>query len=316
MAPFIAQKESELFQKHPDFFVQGEDGMPLSSGDCSFGGWRCEPWYMLDGTNPSVLEHLKNLFSTLRSRYGIKYFKLDANMWGALPFGKRYDRTKTYVEAYRNAMFAILEGAGKDSYVLGCNAPVWASIGVVHAMRVGGDVNREFENFKTLHQESAYRNWQNANLWLNDPDCLVTTLSGEIRVAPDGNVNIENPLVCDQEFSFHRTAVLASGGVVLSGDDLCKMDFKELSYLKKLFDAPKISALYSDNTHTVGRIKSADRDIFIFLQPENKEKVVNVSLDRPFDVYDYWTDEKVFENVSVLSVKLQPREGRAYYIFL
>ncbi|MEF1304244.1 alpha-galactosidase, partial [Vibrio owensii] len=45
MAPFIAQPESEIFQKHPDWFVRHEDGSLLKAEDVTYGGWRCTPWY-------------------------------------------------------------------------------------------------------------------------------------------------------------------------------------------------------------------------------------------------------------------------------
>lgn len=88
VAPFIAEEKSELFQHHPDWFVKDDDGKPLASNRVSFGGWRCAPWYMLDGTHPEARAYLTHVFKTMREQWGVKYFKLDANMWVALPFGK------------------------------------------------------------------------------------------------------------------------------------------------------------------------------------------------------------------------------------
>ena len=75
---------------------------------------------MLDGTNPAARQYLTHVFKTMREEWGVKYFKLDANMWGALPFGQRFEKNRTCVEAYRIGMKAILEGAGSDSFLLGC----------------------------------------------------------------------------------------------------------------------------------------------------------------------------------------------------
>ena len=46
VAPFIAEKDSDLFHEHPDWFIKDDDGRPLPSGDVSFGGWRFAPWYL------------------------------------------------------------------------------------------------------------------------------------------------------------------------------------------------------------------------------------------------------------------------------
>jgi alpha-galactosidase len=50
------------------------------------------------------------------------YFKLDATVWAAVPFGHRAEAGITTVEAYRNGMSAIRDAVGEESFVLGCNA--------------------------------------------------------------------------------------------------------------------------------------------------------------------------------------------------
>ncbi len=314
VAPFIAEADSKLFKEHPEYFVIGEDGTPLCSADCSFGGWRRGPWYMIDGTNPAVLEYLKNLFSTLRKRYGIKYFKLDANVWGALPFGKRYDNTKTYVEAYRNAMNAIIEGAGDGAFILGCNAPMWASIGVVHGMRVGGDVSRDFHNFKTLHDENSHRNWQHAKLWINDPDCIVTiNMPGIKQLLGDGTIVQNKSTVSENEFAFHRTAILATGGMILSGDDMVHIPDTQISYIKKIMAVPRIAAVYDDNTRTLGRQKIEGGTIITAFSPTQEGRTTLVKLEANCDVYDFWSGEKLYENVAEFEVKLLAHDGNAFF---
>lgn len=62
---------------------------------------------MLDGTHPEARSYLTHVFQVMREEWHVKYFKLDANMWGAMPFGFRYEKNKTCVEAYRMGMEAI-----------------------------------------------------------------------------------------------------------------------------------------------------------------------------------------------------------------
>ena len=82
VAPFIAEGSSTVFVDHPDWFVQDENGLPLAAEKVTYGGWRCTPWYVLDGTHPQVQKHLKNVFCYLHKELGINFFKLDANFWG------------------------------------------------------------------------------------------------------------------------------------------------------------------------------------------------------------------------------------------
>lgn len=43
IAPLIAEKDSRLFREHPEYFVNDENGEPLSSGKFTFEGWRRSP---------------------------------------------------------------------------------------------------------------------------------------------------------------------------------------------------------------------------------------------------------------------------------
>src|ERR1051326_3877168 len=122
VAPFIAEAGSHVFQQHPDWFMKGEDGKPLPASAVTFQGWRRGPWYALDGTNPEVQKHLESVFRTMRDQWGVSYFKLDANFWGAMHGGKLWDPKATRIEAYRRGMQAVLKGAG-NSFILGCNHP-------------------------------------------------------------------------------------------------------------------------------------------------------------------------------------------------
>jgi alpha-galactosidase len=134
VAPFVAEEKSQVFQQHPEWFVKDSDGKPLRSDRVTFGGWRRGPWYVLDGTHPEVQQHFENFFRVMKREWGCTYFKLDANFWGAIHGGRFHDARATRIEAYRRGMKAILRGV-EDSFVLGCNHPIWASLGYVGADR-------------------------------------------------------------------------------------------------------------------------------------------------------------------------------------
>ena len=132
----------------PDWFIKDADGAPLRSDRVTFGGWRRGPWYALDGTHPEVQSHLERVFRTMRNEWGCTYFKLDANFWGAMHGGRFHDARATRVEAYRRGMEAVLRGAG-DSFILGCNHPIWPSLGLIHGSRSSNDIKRTWDRIKT-----------------------------------------------------------------------------------------------------------------------------------------------------------------------
>ncbi|QSO24296.1 alpha-galactosidase [Aeromonas caviae] len=221
VAPFIAEPGSRVFQDHPDWFVKGEDGLPLPSERVTYGGWRCTPWYVLDGTHPEAQTHLEQVFRTLRTQWGIHYFKLDANFWGAIHGGRFHDPAATRVEAYRRGMAAILRGAGEGAFLLGCNAPLWPSLGLVHGMRVSDDVERQGPRFRQIAREAFCRAWQHERLWVLDPDCVC------LRDIPGQHGS-------RAEYDFHLAALVASGGMVLAGDRLQDLDEAQGARLGKL----------------------------------------------------------------------------------
>ena len=293
VAPFIAEEKSELFQTHPDWFVRDLEGKPLASDRVSFGGWRCGPWYMLDGTNPTARQYLTHVFKTMREEWGVKYFKLDANMWGALPFGQRFEKNRTCVEAYRMGMKAILEGAGSDSFLLGCNAPMWPSLGLVHGMRVTNDNARNFNVFAGIAGECFRRNWQHNRLWINDPDTVLLRNRGQEILDPAGNSMIVDSSLTRSEFLFNAAYTLASGGMVLSGDDITEFTEQNAEDLKKLLPPTGIAAVFDTDDFTVGRIPLGSEQIICVFNYEAEERSFEIPMGRPSEVIDFWSGEKL-----------------------
>ena len=295
VAPFIAEAESEVFQQHPDWFIRDSGGSPLRSDKVTFAGWRRGPWYALDGTNPNVQRHFESVFRTMREEWGCTYFKLDANFWGAMHGGYFHDPKATRIEAYRKGMQAILKGAG-NSFILGCNHPIWPSLGLIHGSRSSGDVSRKWNTLRKIARENLSRNWQNGTLWWNDPDAVV--LTGDL------------PL---NEFQFHATAVFACGGMILSGDDLTKIEPDRAAMLQKLLPPTGVAALFADDSFRIGWVKTQTAMIACVFNWGDEPAKVRVTLPYLSIVEDFWTG-KDFGKLSALSIEQMP--GRSARIFV
>lgn len=271
VAPFIAEAKSRLFREHPEWFMQAADGTPLASNQVTFGGWRRGPWYALDATNAGARAHLTRVFRTMNREWGCTYFKMDANFWGAMHGGRLRDPRATRIEAYRMGMQAIVEGAG-PSFLLGCNHPMWPSLGLIHGSRSSGDISRKWGTIKKVSEENLRRAWQNGRLWWNDPDALV--LLGALP---------------EEEFLFHVAATLATGGMLLSGDDLTKMPAARLALLKKL--RPTGVAAQFDPELRVGRMALRGRELVFLLNWEDRAAAARFAVAGPQRVRDYLTGE-------------------------
>ena len=273
VAPFIAEESSRLFKEHPDWFVTDADGKPLRADRVTFGGWRRGPWYALDGTHPDAQAHLERVFKTMREEWGCTYFKLDANFWGAIHGGRFHDPRATRVEAYRRGMAAVLRGT-RDAFVLGCNHPIWPSVGVIHGSRSSHDIRRDWKRVSDTARQNLSRNWQNRRLWWNDPDAIVLT----------GGLS-------EDEFRFHATAIYASGGMILSGDDLTTITPTRLAMLKKLQPPTGRAARFAETSMRVGVVDLGERQAYCLFNWDDAAREIGFSLDRPHRARDFWTDE-------------------------
>ena len=308
VAPFIASPESRLFLEHPEWFVRGDDGRPLPSDKVTFKGWRQGPWYMLDGSHPEACAYLEKVFRTMRG-WGCTYFKLDANLWGSFPAGRRHDPTVTSVEAYRLGMEAVRRGAGEDSLLLGCNHAYWPSLGTIHASRTSYDIERNIATFQRVARQNLPRNWMNDRLWWNDPDCL---LIPKLAPAPG-----EKPRFTAEQFSFHAAATYATGGMMLSGDAVVDYSPKEWEILRRAMKRPPIAARFSESKLEIGVIDETERRVVTVLNWEiEKAAVRTIPVMQRFGgasvrVTDFWTDEIVQDSIAKdFDLSLPPEGGR------
>jgi alpha-galactosidase len=292
VAPFIAEKESRLFREHPDWLVQDEHGAPLAADRVTFGGWRRGPWFAVDGTHPEARRHLEGVFRTMREEWGCTYFKLDANFWGAIHGGRFHDARASRIEAYRRGMEAVRRGAG-DAFLLGCNHPIWPSLGLVHGSRSSNDIKRSWDRFATTAVQNLRRNWQNGRLWWNDPDAVV--LSGDLT---------------EEERRFHATAVHATGGMLLSGDDLTKIPDDRLEMLRKLQPPTRVAARFADESLEVGVAELPDRRLVFLLNRADEVRAISFRLPRPCHVRELWTGEDLGRRSGEVGMTLPARSGR------
>lgn len=292
VAPFIASPESKLFKEHPEWFVQDADGRPLRSDRVGFGGWRLGPWYALDPTHPEAQRWLTDLFRTLRDEWGCTYFKLDATYWATLPGGRRHDRNATRIEAYRRGMEAILRGAG-DALIMGCNHPMWPSLGLVHASRSSLDIERSWSSFTSIGRENLLRGWQNGRLWWNDPDCVVLHDGGSKDIMDAGGRPTTTGKVPDNEYQFHATWIYATGGMLLSGDDLTRITPRRAQMLQKLVPPSGVCARFEDDQFTVGITTLRGKEMISVFNWSDAPVTRTIPLRKKSRLTDFWTGENL-----------------------
>lgn len=232
IAPFMVGNRSRLVRDHPDWVVQDR----ATGGPLVFYRFyaefrwhkRSEEYYVLDATHPEALDYLRRVFRTWRREWGCEYFKTDF-----MQFGSHYgpDRAVwhmpglTRIEVWLRVMDLIRQEIG-DALWLGSGCPLWASVGLVDAVRIGRDVGvtwRGEHAAQNLLRDLSLRNFANGILWQADPDCVL--LRERYHELSDAEVR-----------SLALYAGL-SGGVLMTSDALDELSEARVKLWKFILDA-------------------------------------------------------------------------------
>jgi alpha-galactosidase len=236
LAPFIADRKSNLVKEFPDYILRTEFGRPIVAGFNPL--WPGKIYYALDITNPRCEEYIRAVVRTIVHVWRFDYLKLDFLYGGCMRGGNHHNMRLSRAEVLKYGMQVIREEAGENVTFVGCGMPLSTGIGNVQAMRVGPDtapVWRKIEGFllrtgAMLGARNSIRNFLvrssfHKKLWLNDPDCLMlrkqkTSLKPEERLT---QIN----------------AIIISGGMLLYSDDFAQFGkdiFDELEIINHVSD--------------------------------------------------------------------------------
>ena len=221
--------------QHPDWVARH-----APSGRELIGVWHPDwggPTHVLDTTNPAVLAWLEDVARSLVEA-GFTYLKLDFTFAPAAD-GVYQDPTRTPAERVRAGYDAIRRGAGPDTFLLGCGAPLGSTIGAVDGMRIGADVAPHWSLRDDQYRPGPYETaepatvngWRNTlarsfmhrSLWLNDPDCVMLRRSATQMSAA--------------AITTWARAVGVSGGMALVSDDLALLDREARVLLDEVIDS-------------------------------------------------------------------------------
>ena len=175
-------------------------------------------------------------------------------------------------EAYRLEMEAINEGVG-NALILGCNAPLW-HLGMVDAMRVSSYRDSNNKCFIEDAREVFFRSWQHRRLWQIASGCATLI---PLQNAPLEQTHIE----------FHRNALLACGGVLMSGNPLTQLNHFAKSTLSRLFvrhkhnqNSARFSSLSLDHAY----LRMNDRnDLHCLFNFQACKQTICLTSTRPVD---------------------------------
>jgi alpha-galactosidase len=221
MAPFVCEKNSELFKMHPNYIAKDD------IGEMIFGGSNWSSFYALDLDNEDVKNYLRKCFDVMYNTYGFKLFKLDFLYAASL----KSRTNKTRAESMHQAMMFVRECL-PDAYILGCGMPLSSGFGIVDYCRIGPDVSLIFDDIfymKLMHREristkntilnTIYRRELDGHVFKNDPDVFILrSTNNKLNQA-----QMESLLYINSMFA----------SVLLTSDQVSTYDEEQLKKLEK-----------------------------------------------------------------------------------
>ena len=229
IAPFIVHPGSRIYKEHPEWLIRDEKGKVVNAG------WNWNRFCAgLDLTHPEVQIYIRQVIENAVREWGYTYLKLDFLYAGALQ-GVRHDPNLTRAQALRRGMEIIRDAAGKDTYILGCGAPLGPMLGLVDGMRIGTDVAPDWEpkyngiellfpnepdipSVKNAMHNAITRAMMHQRWWQNDPDCLLLRESSNLSLA---------------EVQTMASIIGMTGGLMLISDEMDKV----FSYRRRIAQA-------------------------------------------------------------------------------
>lgn len=258
---FRANTDSNVFKKHPEYFLHDNEGNVIVQNRRPDGPDKDRVY--MDYSHPGARAHMAECIRVITKEMGIPYIKVDFVRLGLndeiLAVNKKYksikpfDSSLTDVERLRLGLKTMREAAGEDTFLLGCSGVFGPMIGLVDGMRTGGDISPRFEAFPERVLANAGNSYLCGKVFSGDADYTV------LRAAAD-----EDKSVAEEK--------VKNGGTVSINEAQMWADFN------KLYGNFRLSS-----------------DKLVILRPERKEilkEVLNFPVMEETVPIDFWQHAK------------------------
>ncbi|MDZ4197920.1 MAG: hypothetical protein U1E27_01395, partial [Kiritimatiellia bacterium] len=273
------------------------------------------PMALLDPTHPEAAHWLSEVFRRLRAE-GFDLFKVDFTQ-EILKARRFQDMTLGRAGLLRRAFTIIREAIGEDAYLLACGAPFESVTGLVDSVRVTGDIHNLWGHVPANFSAMSARWWMSGTLWNVDADFLLarcedTTedrqFNRERVVRPHDPVNY---WMAGRDLNLEEIRTLGlmiylSGGDIVLGDALPKLNEKGFRLLRRILDAPPVRTmgrpldLFARHEQLPSQMLAREdwgAALGLFNWSEDPAEVIfdplRQGLPKTGTVEDFWTGERI-----------------------
>lgn len=222
LAPFVCERESRLFTKHPSWVMRDSADEPISTG-CHWSGGMA-----LDIRNPEVRAYVSKVLHTLTHDWGFKLLKLDFLYAACMVPHDGMNRG----ELMADALDLLRTSVAKDTRLLFCGVPMVSAFGRCEYARIGCDVGLNWDDkpqMRLLHRERVSTKWSLANArgrahldgraFRCDPDVFFLRKDDVTFTNEQRQEMLETDSTC--------------GGVLFTSDDMSAWNERQLEQFRK-----------------------------------------------------------------------------------
>ena len=208
LAPFLCERNSALYDEHPEWLIVDSTGLPIDS-PFSWSGAYC-----LDTRNPEFRAYLREFLGTVVREWGFKLLKLDFLFGACMVPHDGLNRG----ELMADALELVRESVGEDTWLDLCGVPMVSAFGRCEYCRIGCDVGLDWDgllHMRLFHRERVSTKWSlvntmgrahlNGRAFLCDPD--VYFLRDDVDISPERKRQL-------------IAADVLCGGVFMTSDDM------------------------------------------------------------------------------------------------
>lgn len=247
---FRADKASELYKLHPDWFLKDQDGETICQAIDKKDDFM--QYIYFDYSNPAVCNYMKNILKTIRTEWGFSYFKIDFMRYGLLEtiltehgkdsvigtkkvtLVKAFDNSMTSIERTRAGLKSMREGIA-DGFFLACSSVFGPTIGIVDGMRTGGDISPTFDHYETRCLQNGGNFYLNDVVAQADADYLVVRNKDDEEPSRAWGLDKFGGTTTYSEAKMWGDYVALYGGIKINSDNLLTLRDERKNIIKNAF---------------------------------------------------------------------------------
>lgn len=254
LAPFVCEKNSEIYKNHNDWLLKDSNGYNVA------GGSNWSGFFALDISLKEVQNYIRNVFDIVLNDWGFELVKLDFLYAVALiPNG-----SKSRGQIMCEAMDFLRECVG-DKLILGCGVPLAPAFGKVDFCRIGCDISLDFDGtfvMRRFHRErvstknailnTMYRRQLDNRAFLNDPDVFLLR---------DDNIKLTKK----QKYSLAAVNALL-GSLLFTSDNVSMYDQEKITVATKSLELmnAKVVSIEKTGSYNYKIIYTMDKKRHVF----------------------------------------------------